>query len=283
MPPSRPIHIHTGELGPLGVELKTIGIPADNKTTIHRDDHYIFIVQQTGTFRWEVDFAGIHLSGASLLFIAPGQVHRHLAQKKAAGWLLFVAPERVNTLCRDIFDTHLHARQQVPLPAADAVFTLFPVLQQLLLPENTPLKTELIHSLTDTLVGMIASKIIQTHNTANILGSRRYRIAADFKQLVRERYKDLKQVQGYASLLNITPLYLNETLKQITGFPASYWIRQEILIEAKRLLHYTDIDVRQIAYELGYEDPAYFSRFFRHNAGIPASDFRNHGLSKHNH
>ncbi len=78
-----------------------------------------------------------------------------------------------------------------------------------------------------------------------------------------------------AAQLHITPLYLNEIVKEITGFPASYWIHQEIMLEAKRLLYYTNLDVKQIAFDLGYEDHAYFSRFFKKNTGLTAGEFRN--------
>jgi AraC family transcriptional regulator, transcriptional activator of pobA len=76
---------------------------------------------------------------------------------------------------------------------------------------------------------------------------------------VQLRYKQYKQVKDYASFLNITPLYLNEIVKQITGFTVSYWIQQTIMLEAKRLLYYSKMDIKQIAFELGYEDFTYFS------------------------
>ncbi|GAA5087448.1 hypothetical protein GCM10023210_10290 [Chryseobacterium ginsengisoli] len=92
--------------------------------------------------------------------------------------------------------------------------------------------------------------------------------------MIQIHYKELKQVKEYASLLNITPLYLNEIVKEITGFSASHWIHQEIILEAQRLLYYTDLDIKQIAFQLGYEDHAYFSRFFKKNTGNTASQFR---------
>lgn len=96
-----------------------------------------------------------------------------------------------------------------------------------------------------------------------------------FRQLIKEQYKDCKLVKDYAALLNITPLYLNEVMKEISGFAASYWIHQEIVLEAQRLLYYTGLDIKEIAFELGYEDHAYFSRFFKKNTGMTASSFRN--------
>jgi len=71
--------------------------------------------------------------------------------------------------------------------------------------------------------------------------------------------------------------HLNETIKKATGSTVSYWIGQEIFSEAKRLLNYTDADVKQIAYELGYADQAYFVRFFRKLSGLSPLGFRKLG------
>jgi len=86
--------------------------------------------------------------------------------------------------------------------------------------------------------------------------------------------RTIKSPSGYSTRLNVSPSYLNESVKHITGLPVSYWIQQEILLEAKRLLYYSEFNVKQIAYELGYDDPSYFSRFFRRAAGMSALEFR---------
>ncbi|MDQ0595042.1 AraC-like DNA-binding protein [Chryseobacterium ginsenosidimutans] len=63
-------------------------------------------------------------------------------------------------------------------------------------------------------------------------------------------------------MLNITPSYLNESVKSTTGFTVSFWIQQTIMTEAKRLLYATDDSVKEIAYRLGFDDHAYFNRYF---------------------
>ena len=75
--------------------------------------------------------------------------------------------------------------------------------------------------------------------------------------------------------LNMTHNYLNENIKKYTGFPVSYWIKNEILLEAKRLLVYTTLSVKEIAHAIGYDDPAYLSKVFRIHEGISPKTFRN--------
>ncbi|WP_160718101.1 helix-turn-helix domain-containing protein [Chitinophaga solisilvae] len=267
------IILHQEELDG-GVEI----LPMKIMTTIvqppHRDDHFMFILQLKGVSVWELDFNKVTMNGAVICFIAPGQVHRYLHSKKTEGWLIFANPEFVSRSSREIFDTVLHSRQNITATEKDPVYDLLPLLEKLLYTRGMPLKKQVLHSMTDTITGMIAAKIIQGQHATHTFGSQKYTTATRFRQLVKEQYKESKQVKDYAALLNITPLYLNEVMKEITGLAASYWIQQEIMLEAKRLLYYTDLDIKEIAYQLGYEDHAYFSRFFRKHAGMTASSFR---------
>ena len=83
-----------------------------------------------------------------------------------------------------------------------------------------------------------------------------------------------KRPTEYADTLNISSDYLNECVKNTTGNSVSYQIQQRIILEAKRLLYYSDKSVKEISFELGYDDYPYFSRLFTKVAGITAPDFR---------
>lgn len=269
------ILLHQNELKTTGVDMVPIKGLAQKVQTPHRDDHYMFIIQQKGLSVWELDFSAVTLNGASLCFIAPGQVHRYLNSKNGDGWLIFADTALIAKPYREIFDTFLHSRQVVHIRKSDDIFLMASVLKKLLEDENMPLKKGIINSLLDTITGLIAAEIIPFQNSTGLISSQKYIIAMKFRQLIKEQYKDCKLVKDYAALLNITPLYLNEVMKEISGFAASYWIHQEVVLEAQRLLYYTGLDIKEIAFELGYEDHAYFSRFFKKNTGMTASSFRN--------
>jgi AraC family transcriptional regulator, transcriptional activator of pobA len=277
------IPVHTKEFDGLGVRLKAFAELRETIKTAHRDDHYMFILQQKGEFLFEIDFGEIKLKGAAICFVGPGQVHRYLKRKDNEGWFVFVDVSLVTEQYREIFDAYQHVRQTVAVEAGDVLFKSMLIFQQLLSSEPGVLNRSVISFQLSAIVGMIALKIMQPKTSGNSINGQRYLLSNHFKQLVKQDYKDVKQVQQYAERLNITPLYLNEVVREITGFPASYWIQQEIILEAKRLLYYTVLDVKQIAYELGYEDHAYFSRFFKKNTGMTALEFRikNHDMSNH--
>ncbi len=268
------IEVHQDELRSVGADVQPIDSLNSMALTPHRDDHYMFVLQRSGSFLWEIDFREVRLEGPSISFIAPGQVHRYLDFNKAEGWFVFAGTAFISPSLRNVLDTYLHISQVIPVEKDDPVFTLIPLLQHVLSMVSSPVQASLIGSLLDTLSGLVVSGLAQLQRSGDLIESPKYDTVARFKQLVGAQYKELKQVKAYAALLNITPLYLNEVTKAVTGFPASYWISQALLLEAKRLLYYTALDVRQIAYELGYEDHAYFSRFFRKQTGMTALAFR---------
>lgn len=71
----------------------------------------------------------------------------------------------------------------------------------------------------------------------------------------------------YADALNKAPKTLSDVFAKLNQPTPSSAIRDRILLEAKRYLHYTPKSAKEIAYALGFEDPAHFSRFFKANTG----------------
>jgi AraC-like DNA-binding protein len=95
-----------------------------------------------------------------------------------------------------------------------------------------------------------------------------------FNLLVENHYRQFHQVQDYANLLNKSPKTLSNLFAQYNHKTPLQVIKDRIVIEAKRLLHYTDKSAKEIAFELGFDDPANFSRFFKQQTGLPPSDFK---------
>jgi len=279
------IPIHQDELQAEGVDVEPIRSIAHEFQHAHRDDHYMFVIQQSGTFLWELDFKEIHLNSAAVSFVAPGQVHRYLQSAESTGWLVFVDANLIASAYREILDLYLNVQQSAVVQSDDISFNIVPILQSLVADVGLPLRNALIRSFTDALAGWITGSIVGAQKSDKGVSPQKRQILSRFKRLLNSNAREVKQVKAYASLLNITPLYLNEVVRNLTGFSASYWINQEIILEAKRLLYYTAMDVKQVAYALGYDDHAYFSRFFKKHTGITALQFRteNHYLSNHSH
>ena len=95
-----------------------------------------------------------------------------------------------------------------------------------------------------------------------------------FKGLIEQRYMELKNVSDYAAQLHIKPVLLNEISKQLSGITAGEHIRNRVILEAQRYLFNTDLTAKEIAYKLGFEDPHYFSRFFKKYTNQTPSEFK---------
>lgn len=85
----------------------------------------------------------------------------------------------------------------------------------------------------------------------------------DFFMLIFEYSKREKKVTFYANQLSISPKRLNQILQNFTGHSASYFIHEHLVIQAKELLITSEKNINEISIELGFEDVAYFSRFFK--------------------
>lgn len=95
-----------------------------------------------------------------------------------------------------------------------------------------------------------------------------------FKNLIEEKYTTLKNVSDYAGILHIKPVLLNEISKQLSGITAGEHIRNRVILEAQRYLYNTDLSAKEIAYKLGFDDPHYFSRFFKKYTNQTPSEFK---------
>lgn len=106
-------------------------------------------------------------------------------------------------------------------------------------------------------------------------GPKRYpTLVQKFIALLEKHFREKKMVADYATQLSVSPAYLNEAVKKTLGYPAGHLIRQRIVLEAKRKALYSDANMKEVAYSLGFEDTAHFSKFFKNTAGINFTDFR---------
>lgn len=103
---------------------------------------------------------------------------------------------------------------------------------------------------------------------------RQQQLVAQFRKLVMQHCLYKRQVSDYAALLYVTPHYLNDTVKAVSGRAASAWIHDQLLAEAKSQLVQTDDTITQVATRLHFSDASYFCRFFRKQTGLSPAQFR---------
>ena len=264
-----------------GVQIKAFlpGETFDQKARdlgAHRDDHYIFFLLKKGSGSLMIDLQKVEMKAGQLYYILPGQVHHHIRTRGAEGWFLAIDTSLVPAECRNVFEGKLNL--QLPCTLQSALFQQYLNLLILLQERYAAAKKArfdrlAIHALLQSFLAMAANAYDDLREPNQTL-SRPAELSRQFRMLMAKNIRAVKSPSGYSSRLNVSQSYLNESVKRITGFSISYWIQQEILLEAKRLLYYSEFNIKQISYELGYEDPSYFSRFFRRAAGMSALEFR---------
>lgn len=96
-----------------------------------------------------------------------------------------------------------------------------------------------------------------------------------FNLLVENHFREEHALDFYAKKLSKSPKTLSNTFSLYSDKSPLQLIQERIVLEARRLLSYTNKSVKQVTYELGFEDPAYFSNFFKKHVGRSPVDFRN--------
>lgn len=95
-----------------------------------------------------------------------------------------------------------------------------------------------------------------------------------FNFLVEKHFKTRHTVAEYAELLHRSPKSLSNLFASLDSKTPMQIIQERILLEARRLLRYTDKPIKEIAYDLGYEDVQSFSRFFKSKERVSPSEYR---------
>ena len=99
-------------------------------------------------------------------------------------------------------------------------------------------------------------------------------IVREFNFLVEQYFKTKHSVAEYAELLNKSPKTLSNIFSKISSKTPLQYIQERKMLEARRLLHHSELQIQEVAYEIGYDDIQTFSRFFKKQEGVSPSEFK---------
>lgn len=244
----------------------------------HRHDFHFFVLQEKGTSYFEIDFEKYQVNKSAVIYIHPNQVHRILKIKRAEFYLLAISNDNLNPAYLKLLGEITPAKP-LALHAINFSIIVQAISLSIILFErkDEKLYQSLLNDSCNTVVGLIVSQYLTQSKPADRL-SRFEIVTKAFKSALEQNFIEYKRPSDYAGVLNISAPYLNECVRNVTGFPVSYHIQQRIILEAKRLLYHSNKSVKEIAVELGYDDYAYFSRLFTKINGMTALAFRNKKL-----
>jgi AraC-like DNA-binding protein len=257
----------------------------------HLHDFYSIFWIESGEAIHATEFVEYSLKSDTILFVPPGLKHRMYIDESVGGTIILFNEDFIR----------YNRKEHTPLTE----YRLFnnPDFKSLItvLPENREKLTGITKMIFDEIKNSdeYSQDIVLNLLHLFLLESRRIfdqqyqtpkQLAPDstpdttiikFKQLIEENYMTQKNVAPYAEMLNINPSCLNELAKRTTGITAGELIRNRVIDETKKLLYSSSMSGKEIAYELGFDDPAYFSRFFRKYTGSTLKEFREHSRKKY--
>lgn len=244
---------------------------------LHRDDHYMFILQEGGKSKMTNDFELYSMEANMILCVFPGQVHGYFSiEEEATGWFIALDPGLVPETFRTVLDDPLLSRRPLVL-GTDGMAELTACLQLIhTLQRRQPsmYTRRAIYSLLASFTAMVSGLYAGRQEGAEGTVTRAQEITREFRKLLAAEFKTLKSPGEYAAALHLSPSYFNEAVKEATGFNVGYWIQNQIALEAKRLLYYGKCNIKEIAHALGYEDHTYFSRLFKKLVGKTPGEFK---------
>lgn len=258
----------------LFIKWRNIKIEPDAKEHAHRHNYFQFMCLTKAVGHHEIDFEHYEASDASLHFVGKGRVHKvDFAEDVHGGVLvfpevLFGSSESDMKLLASLsfFDNGAY-------PILNLSKTDFKIIMTLVDQIKSSLDAlEMCRHLLFALLLKVRSIYNEAGGTAAVKKIPKEIIL--FKELLKKHSNEWNTVDDFTKEIGITNLRLNNFCKSHYGKTALQVLHDKKILEAKRKLVYTDKQVKGIAYECGFEDVAYFNRFFKKHTDCTPLSFR---------
>ncbi|MCG1035025.1 helix-turn-helix domain-containing protein [Polaribacter sargassicola] len=234
--------------------------------SVQQNAYSIYWIQE-GKGTYNIDFEQYQFTDNVLFFLSPGQVFTvESEQIKTAYKLTFVRDfyciqtHDQEVACNGILFNNIYETPFVKPCKKDTQKLQF--ILESLIDEFQQNETAQYDMLQSYLKQFIISAVRVKKENHIIKEDTETRLFKDFSLLVEQNYKTMHSVTDYANRLGLSPKSITKHFQKLGAKTPSDFIKNRILLEAKRLLIYTDKTVKEIAFELGFNDPAYFTRFF---------------------
>jgi AraC family transcriptional regulator, transcriptional activator of pobA len=261
-----------------GIDSVTLGSEAEP----HRHNYYSIIWPFKGSGKHVIDFREYPILPDNVFFISPRQVHQVIITSFLSGYVILFTSEFLdkNTIRNDFISNLKLFRNSDETPPlsidaptvtklrlyADGMMSSFRNQEDMFL-ETAGAYLKLFMIECNRQCSLSPGSNLQSIEVSKTL-------VKNFKDLVERHYSRSHQVKYYAETLNVTPNYLNEVIKTSMNIPAKEFIQNRLILEAKRMAIFTDKSAKEIGFELGFEDPSHFSKFFKINTGLSIQSFK---------
>lgn len=237
-----------------------------------------FLWLERGGLRLSLDDAEQRLQAPALLMLAPGCVHGLHFDPGSDGWQVSVPSAMLQQALQGAPLLAARLAQPVVL-AAEALLPAGDVPRQLFEPlaaefaQAAPGRAQVLQAQALLLATWVLRQVAET-TPQDRRHALRDTLVARFRALLELHLRRQPPLEFYAGELGVSVDHLSRICRAITGQPALALMHERVLLEARRLLAYTPASVAEVAQQLGFDDPAYFSRFFARRAGWPPQAWR---------
>lgn len=247
----------------------------------HKHDYFVIIWMKSAEGKHMVDFQEFVVKQPSVFFLTPGQVHQLQTGPHPDGYVLsfhndfFCTSESQRELLLNtglFYNCSQFRPHSVSAEQASILENLIALMQDEM-KQQEYMQYESLRSLLQLFL-IQCSRFWGHSESASSITSRPAWLTRRFLSLLETDYRTHAKVSDYASKLVVTPNHLNETIKKTTGFPVSEHIKKRVILEAKRLAVVENLSAKEIARTLGFDDEAHFSKYFKNNAGVTFSGYR---------
>jgi len=239
----------------------------------HANLNHVFHIQRGGG-RMAADDREIAFEAPCLLVVPAGVVHGFSYAVETHGSVLTVSQGYFEDLVRrcDELRSAFTGATALPCGEVDGLEDAFERLSRELA------WTAPGHRLSvDTLLSTILVEVLRLAHAATeeprVVGPRAA-LVARFREQLEADYRGNVSIETYAATLGVTPKQLRAACVAVAGAPPIRLIQDRLLVEAKRLMLYSNMTIAEAAFYLGFDDPAYFTRVFTKGCGVSPRQFR---------
>ena len=234
---------------------------------------------EQGEARFQIDGQQGQLTEGSVLLVPQHCVHGFKFSKDAHGMVVTWAYSLIHSLDSDLAHELITLAEPVhcvlrDLAGAAAIEAGLRALNFEYQQRDRYYQSVIESLISSTLAWMMRENLAQTHAKVGVPVVRAREHLSRFVALVDESFSKHTALEHYAVKLDISVAHLNAICRQMSGRSALQLIHERLMLEARRELIYTSMTIKEIAELLGFADPAYFTRFFKRQAGMSPKDFR---------
>jgi len=240
--------------------------------TPHRHSrlHQVLLIENGGGYA-DIEGRRMPLSPAVVINVPTGCVHAFTFYPGTEGWVITLGVELLDQTLNDIEGVRQAFESAGLLESTDELTRIVQDISREHANSDFA-RAHVLRALSGQLIGRVARLLSASSKSPQV--THQTPIGRKFNTLIETQFANGWSVRDYADALAVTPGHLSRVVRAETGLAASKVIEERIIREARRNLSYTNMSISEIAYDLGFIDPAYFSRFFSKSVGISPRKFR---------